>query len=74
MEKNLETFNKVFRKGFIEVIVRNVEEGKAETIRKTYICITCQKHLINGKIPPMSYVNNLDLVPLTNSDLHLTEL
>ena len=42
IEKNLDTFNKVFRKGFIEVVVRNIEDGKAKMTRKSYICITCK--------------------------------
>ena len=74
--KNLETFNKVFDNGFIEIKVNTSEEGKTQYNEpKVYLCSTCKTHLVRGRIPPMSRANNLDLVSLGNdSDLNLTEL
>ena len=39
-----------------------------------YICGTCKTNLKQGKLPPMAASNGLDVVPIDDEDLHLTEL
>ena len=39
-----------------------------------FICLTCKKHMINKRMPPMSAMNRLQLTPIRDPLLHLTEL
>ena len=42
---------------------------------KFQICTTCKNHISNGKMPPMSHKNSLELIDLSNyEELNLTEL
>ena len=39
-----------------------------------YICVTCKKHVRNGKLPPMAAANGLQVLPIDDEELSLTEL
>ena len=39
-----------------------------------YFCKTCIGYIKSRRIPPMSVCNNLDVVPINNPDLQLSEL
>ena len=39
-----------------------------------FICKTCKKHLLNRKMPPMSAMNGLQLIPIIDPQLRLSEL
>ena len=66
--------------GLLEESIEN--EGKVTIIygppfhgqRTEFLCLTCKRHLLNKKMPPMSAMNNLQLTPITDPLLHLTEL
>ena len=62
---------KILKNGLIEVEIQ--ENGVSR--KSTYICTTCKKHLNQGKLPPMSVANGLELVDLEgDKELNLTEL
>ena len=73
-EKNREVFEKVFYDGLTNVTINICENGKTNVEpTKAYLCITCKRHLQNGRVPPMSVANGLNLVKV-DPDLQLTEL
>ena len=45
-------------------------KGKEEA----FICGTCKRHLKSGKLPPMAVANGLDVLPIDDNELQLTEL
>ena len=75
-QRNIETFDKVQAGNLQKIQICTQEIGKE--LRETnipYICFTCKKHLNQGKVPPMSRANGLELVDLKdNPDLNLSEL
>ena len=75
-QRNIETFDKVLARNLQKIQICTQEIGKE--LRETnipYICFTCKKHLNQGKVPPMSRANGLELVDLKdNPDLNLSEL
>ena len=71
--KNIDSYNKVLADNIQEISLETSEQ-KAPDI-SAYICFTCKKHLKDGKLPPMSRANSLQLVDLLdNPDLKLSEL
>ena len=66
--------------GLLEECIQN--EGQTTIIygqpfngRPTeFLCLTCKRHLIRGKMPPMAAMNNLQITPVTDPLLQLTEL
>ena len=60
--KNIDVYNKALGENIktLEIKTNNASDYSA------YLCFTCKKHLIQGKIPPMSHANNLSLVPLND--------
>ena len=58
--------------------VRNVFTNKCwvdfRNKQEAYIYGTCKKHIKDGKLPPMAATNNLQVLPINDKDLHLSEL
>ena len=72
--KNSAVYEKVFKYGFTNITIYKCENGTMNSQpTKAYLCITCKKHLKNGKVPPMSVANSLKLGNV-DPNLQLTEL
>ena len=39
-----------------------------------FLCLTCKRHMLNKRMPPMSAMNRLQLTPVQDPLLHLSEL
>ena len=69
-----ERFEKIFEKKLVsEEYKITIKENEIST-SSYYLCHTCKKHLVKGKLPPMSVANGLSLVKIDDNDLNLTEL
>ena len=64
-QKNSELFNKAFA---------NKHPVGFNKELKTYICGTCKTSIKHEKLPSMAAANGLNVIPLKDVDLHLTEL
>ena len=73
---NSESYDTVIANNIQEITLNTKETGNdPEILISVYLCSTCKRHLLNGKLPPMSKMNGLDLVDLRNDpDLKLSEL
>ena len=72
----------LFKNGVYKFIIEDFDEaiicqtvGEDAITDSSYVCYTCKGYLTKKKMPPMCYMNNLQLFDISNfEELHLTEL
>ena len=58
---------------FSDIFGDRLSMQKLQWNNERFLCHTCQKYLIKGKLPPMSAANGLQLIPVPD-DVKLTDL
>ena len=71
-EKIKARFSEIFR-DTLEDAEYEIKKEKNEKLER-YLCFTCKKNLLNGKIPSMAVANGLSLIKVKDEKLNLTQL
>ena len=74
-EKDFELYLLAFKTDHpIEIWLCSNPDETTERKCDSYICFTCKKHLKMGKLPPMAASNGLDIYPIEDESIKLSEL
>jgi hypothetical protein len=72
-EAQKDKFEKIFENKLVSEDYKITIHETEKRISNYYLCHTCKKHLVKGRLPPMAVANDLSLVDV-DENLNLTEL